>query len=266
MVVSELSRSAEHGFARVPKIGVPFLDAIQVVHGPPGLLGRFFLQADRSAKKKQLSLEFSTFEEMAYANARNMNSWGLLIPMFDPRISDIPSGNAMCLVVRDASGQIVATAGGKFFDATERSFKRIVADGDFFSLRRVNGRLPIDAEISAPVAATLYGHLAYCGGIWVHPDLRGLRLPALLSRIVNACMLTLWDPDFVMGFVKPDVVGTDLYKRYGYERAEPSLVVKQEQRLLYEGTFLWMTRTDATLDLANFLDKLWPQIDPTVVA
>jgi hypothetical protein len=266
MVFSEFSRSGASSVTRVPKIGVPFLDAVQVVHGPPGLLGRFFLLADRSAKKNGLSFEFSSFDEMAEANSRNLDSWGLLIPMFDPRVSDIPPGNAMCLLVRDASGQIVATAGGKFLDASERSFKQIVKDGDFFSLRRVNGRLPIEAEIHAPVAATLHGHLAYCGGIWVHPEVRGLRLPALLSRIINACMLTLWDPDFVMGFVKPDVVGSDLYKRYGYKRAEPSLVVKQDQRTVYEGTFLWMTRTDATIDLADFLDRLWPQIDPTVVA
>jgi hypothetical protein len=266
MLHSELSRSTAASGPRVPKIGVPFLDSIQVDHGPPGLLGRFFLQVDRSAKKNGLSLEFSTFDEMADANSRNLDSWGLLIPMFDPRTSDIPPGRAMCLVARDVSGQVVATAGGKLLDASERSFKQIVEDGDFFSLRRVNGRLPIEAEMHAPVAATLHGQLAYCGGIWVHPDVRGLRLPALLSRIVNACMLTLWDPDFVMGFVKPDVVGSDLYKRYGYKRAEPSLIVKQEQRTVYEGTFLWMTRTDATLDLADFLERLWPQIDPTVVA
>jgi hypothetical protein len=269
MAVSESQRSRglnADGIPRVPKIGVPFLDAIQVVHGPPGLLGRFFLQAERTVRQKGLTLEFAAFDEMAQTNSRYIDNWGHLIPMFDPRVSDIPADRAMCLAVRDAKRDIVAMAGGKYFDATERSFKRIVEDGDFFSLRPVDGQCPVVARMHAPIADSLYGDLAYCGGIWVHPDVRGLRLPALISRIVNACMLTLWDPDYVMGFVKPDVLGSDLHKRYGYERAEPSLIVHQADRKLYEGIFLWMTRTDATIDLADFLERLWPQIDPTVIA
>ena len=89
---------------------------------------------------------------------------------------------------------------------------------------------------------------------------------AIFSRIVNACMLTLWNPDFVMGFVKPEVLGSDLHKRYGYENSQPSFVATVDGKQVYEGIFLWMTGDDAILDLAHFLDVLWPKIDATVVA
>jgi hypothetical protein len=251
---------------RVPKIGVPFLDALQVVHGPPGLLGRFFMQVDHRLRQQGLTLSFTTFEEMSELNARYQDNWGLLNPMFDPRLSDIPANDTMCLAVRNAAGELVATTSGKYFDASRRSFKQIVEDGDFLSVRPVDGRQVMTSRITAPIASELHGRLCYCGAIWVRPDVRGLRLPALLSRIVNACMLTLWDPDYVMGFVKPDVVGSDLYKRYGYEKAENSFEIYKDGARIYEGVFLWMTGDDATGDLARFLDVLWPQIDAAIIS
>jgi hypothetical protein len=251
---------------RVPRIGVPFLDAIQVVHGPPGLIGRFLLQVDSNLKSKGLTLDFGTFEEVIEVHLNNKDSWPAYNPMFDPRIAVIEPHNAMCLNVRDAAGRIVATTAGKCWDGTHRSFKEIVDTGDFYAIKKGPGYPEIKTAIGAPSAATLKGQLVYCGGIWVHPEVRGLRLPALLSRVVNACMLTLWNPDFVIGFVLPEVLGSDLHKRYGYENSEPSLVVTTAGVKTYEGIFLWMTGDDATLDLARFLDELWPKIDPTVVA
>ncbi len=250
---------------RVPLIGVPFLDAVQVVHGPPGLLGRFFLQVDRNLREKGLSLEFATFDEVVEVHETNRDSWPVYNPMFNPRLVHLGHDSTMCLVLRDATGKIVATAAGKSWDLPGRSFKDIVESDDFYSVRKGSLYPTITTTISAPAATTLMGRLVYCGGIWVDPDVRGLRLPALLSRIVNACMLTLWKPDYVIGFVLPEVLGSELHKRYGYENSEPSLVITTDGMKMYEGIFLWMTGDDATMDLAKFLDVLWPKIDPTVV-
>jgi hypothetical protein len=266
MSVAVASRFETHVPMRTPKIGVPFLDSLQVVHGLPGLIGRFLLQVDSSIRQKGLVFEFATFEEVARVNLKHHASWGQMNPMFNPDVADIDRDRTMCLVTRNSAGEILATAAGKHFDSPQRSFRAIVDEGDFFSQRLVRGRVPFDARISAPIAEKLMGQLSYCGGIWVHPEARGLRLAALVSRVINACMLTLWDPDFVMGFVKHDVVGSDLYHRYGYHNAQPSLVVTQGDETYYEGTFLWMTKEDATADLAYFLDVLWPKIDAAVVA
>jgi hypothetical protein len=266
MLQSEAFARVAPEFPRVPKIGVPFLDAIQVVHGPPGLLGRFLLQVDSNLRAKGLTLDFGTFDEVIDVHLNNKASWPVYNWMFDPRVAAIDPRNAMCLNVRDGTGRIVATTAGKCWPDTDRSFKELVDAGDFYAIKKGPGYPDIKTTISAPSAATLMGQLVYCGGIWVHPDVRGLRLPALLSRVVNACMITLWRPDYVIGFVLPEVLGSDLHKRYGYENFEPSLVVTADGVKAYEGIFLWMTGDDAILDLARFLDELWPKIDPTVVA
>jgi hypothetical protein len=266
MSLAVASRFETHAPMRTPKIGVPFLDALQVVHGLPGLIGRFLLHVDHSIRQKGLVFEFATFEEVTRVNLKHQASWGQMNPMFNPDVADIDPDQTMCLVARNASGEILATAAGKHFDSPKRSFRAIVDEGDFFSQRPVHARPPFEATISAPIAEDLRGQLSYCGGIWVHPDARGLRLAALVSRVINACMLTLWDPEYVMGFVKHEVVGSDLYHRYGYHNAQPSIVVTQGGETYYEGIFLWMTKEDATADLAHFLDVLWPQIDAAVVA
>jgi hypothetical protein len=251
---------------RVPKIGVPFLDALQVVHGPPGLIGRFLFHVDHNLKQKGLTLEFADFADVTRLYGKNRESWGILNPMFDPDVSDIPPDRAMCVVVRDRSGAIVATAGGKHFDAPDRSFRDIVNSGEFFGLRRVDGKLPLETEILAPAAAALRGQISYIGGIWVHPDVRGLRLPGVVCHVINACMLTLWNPDTITGFVKPEVIGTELHHRYGFEHAEPSFVITKDGQKLLETVFLWVSRDDALIHLASFLDILWPQIDAAITA
>jgi hypothetical protein len=250
---------------RVPKIGAPFLDALQVVYGPPGLLGRFLLQVDRNLRDKGLTLDFGTFEEVVEVHLANKDSWPGYNPMFDPRIADVDPQHNLCLNVSDARGTIVATTAGKTWPGTHRSFKEIVESGACYGLKNEPQFASTKFTIGAPSAHTVKGNLAYCGGIWVHPDVRGLRLPALLSRVVNACMLTLWNPDYIIGFVLPEVLGSDLHRRYGYENWEPSLIVTTAGVKTYEGIFLWMTNDDAVLDLARFLDVLWPKIDPTVV-
>jgi hypothetical protein len=251
---------------RAPKIGVPFLDTIQVVHGPPGLLGRFFLHLDYNLKEKGLTLEFATFEEAAAVNARNLESWAFLNPMFDPSVSDIPPDRALCFAVRNAAHEIVATASAKLFHATTRSFRDICDAGEFMSIRPAAGQPKYDLQMHAPIAATMRGDICFSGGIWVHPDVRGLRLPAMLSRIVNACVITLWNPDYILGAVRREVFGSDLFKRYGYTKAEPSYVIRKDGVEVADAILLWMTREDAIIDLAQYLDVLWPQIDSAVVA
>ena len=237
-----------------------------VTHGPPGLLGRFFLNVDQRLKQKGITFSFAAFEDVVEVNARNTANWGMLNPMFNPRVAYIPPGDGMCLVGRNAAGEIVATVSGKNFDARGRNFRDIVNGGEFFGLRPETNTEGAIGRITAPVASELTGQLCYCGGVWVHPEVRGLRLAALLSRLMNACMLTLWNPDFVIGFVKDEVYGTDLQKRYGYENAQPSMYLTKDGVDLFDGILLWMTADDAAEDIARFLDVLWPEIDAAVVA
>ena len=254
------------GVATTPKINVPFLDAFSVQHGPPGLLGRFFLTVDHRLRREGVSLSFASFDEVAEVQARNVANWSFMNPMFDPAVSDIPAGGAFCIVGRDKAGRIVGTGSGKLFDASTRTFTDIVDSGDFFAMRPADNPTALTTRIRAPIADRMRGNLGYCGGIWVHPDYRGQRLPAIFGRLVNACALTLWDAQFVLGFVRRELKDSGYHKRYGFKNDEPSLVIAQGGDMLIEAILLWMTADDTAADLAQFLDGLWSEIDATVVA
>ena len=248
-----------------PKRGVPFLDAFGLTHGPVSLLGRLFLIIGDRLRRQGLQLEFASFEEVAELRRCNVANWSFFNPMFDPALADIPEDRAFCLVVRDTSRRIVATGSAKLIDASQRSLAEIVDAGDFYAIRPADNPTRIEARMFAPAARTMYGDLAFCGGIWVDPAVRGLRLAALVGRLVNASMLTLWNPDVLLGLVRMEAADTNYRRRYGYTHTAPSLMVYQNGEPLSDATLLWMTADDSAIELAHFLDDLWPQIDAAVV-
>ena len=249
-----------------PMLGVPLLQAFRVTHGPAGLLGRFFLNVDQRMKQKGITFSFVAYEEIEQVNAKNASSLGWLNPMFNPRLANVQPGETMCLAGKNSAGEIIAIVAGKHFDASQRTLRDIVNSGDFLALRPDQNADALATRITSPIADQIKGQISYCGGVWVHPDVRGLRLQALLSRLMNACMLTLWNPDYVLGFVKDEVYGTDLQKRYGYEKGQQGMFITRHGAVMIEAVLLWMTADDVAEDTARFLDVLWPQIDAAVVA
>jgi hypothetical protein len=79
-------------------------------------------------------------------------------------------------------------------------------------------------------------------------------------------MMTLWNPDYILGSVAKQWHGTDYAQRYGYLNQMPILEVLQDGRKLDEYVLLWMSAADSAVDLARFIDVLWPQIDAAVIA
>lgn len=253
------SLSAKHLFQ--PELNVPLLQAFKVQYGPIGLLGRFFLNVDQRFREQGIEFSFAEFAVVAEVQRQNVENWSYMNPMFDPKIADIPKGRAFCLVGRNKDGMVVTTGSGKLLDASTRSFKDIVDTGDFFAIRPADNAQCITTEITAPVAATMHGQIVYVGGIWVHPDYRGLRLAALWTRLVNASALALWEPDLTVGFVRAEVGGSPYHQRYAYKNADKSLLIKSHDKVILEAVLGWMTMSDAAEDVAHFLGGLWPQID-----
>lgn len=217
-------------------------------------------------KEQGITLGFASFDEVTVVQRRNTDSWPLMNPMFDPGLADIPLSENFCLVGRNPAGRIIATCSGKYLDATARSFSEIVNAGDFFSVRPDANTAKYAAHMTSSLADQMHGRLAYSGGLWMHPDVRGVKLPALFCRLVTATMLTLWNPDLVLGLLDYKLAGTNYHKRYGYTHDEPMLTFTGNGEVLLEAVLLWMTAGDTAEDLARFLDAVWPQIDAAVVA
>jgi hypothetical protein len=247
-------------------IGQTVLSAVPVIHGPVGLLGRFFLVATDRLAAEGVTIEFASFEEVATLRLANAENWAFFNPMFNPAIADIPDDRAFCIVCRNATGRIVGTVAAKLLDASTRSLKEIVDAGDFYAVRPECNETGIAAYLDAKQANHLRGRLVFCGGIWVDPSVRGLRLAAVLGKLVNAVALTLWNPDYSIGLVRCEAASTDYLRRYGYTHTAPSLAFYQHGRLSSEAVVIWMSADDVGLDIARCLDSLWPQVDAAIVA
>lgn len=264
MTVSSTTRIQKTG--AVPVLGVPFLEAFRVTYGPPGILGRFFLVIDERLRQQGISMSFVPLDEFVEAFEQNAKNWGFFNPMFDPRVAYLPEGRLMVLAGKNAKGEIVATSAGKLFDTSSRSFKEIVDSGEFFGIKPEHNSNSFEARLQSPTAEAFEGKIGYCGGIWVRPDYRGLNLPALFATLINACMQTMWNPDYIVGFVRNEVIGTNLHDRYGFKHHEPSLVISQNGTVLIEAALLWMTAADTSESVGRFLDVLWPKIDAGIVS
>ncbi len=248
-----------------PRTRVPFLDAFRVQHGPAGLLGRFFLSADTRMKERGITLRFITLDDLVDLSEKNSDNWGSTNPMFDPRYSYVPAGS-ICLAGYDDAGEIKLCICAKPFDARPRSFASIVNAGGFTAVRPDCSRSHIASTIDAPFAYEMFGLLGYVGALWVHPDARGGRFASIMSYIVNACLLTLWNPAYLLGSVQHSTVGSGLYERYGYLHSMASLVVTSNGMPEVDLTIVYMTPNEFLDGLATYLDEIWPKIDAAVAA
>lgn len=251
--------------ARQPKIGVPFLEAFRVEHGPPGLLGRFFLSADGRMKDRGMRLGFISFEDLLALSERNADNWGSPNPMFNPRLVDIPPGS-MCLAGFDDRGVIKVCASAKPFDATHVPFCTLVNNGSFLALKPEFAEGGYVTTMPASEASNLHGVLGYCGAVWVHPDRRGDRLASIIAHLTNACVLTLWNPTYLLGSVEQTNFGTPVQQRYGFPHLSVSIKITKASKPVTELALLWMTADEAYAELGRYLEVIWPEIDAAVAA
>ena len=258
------SSYAENVLAQ-PRTGVPFLESFRVVHGPPGLLGRFFISADERLRERGMTLQFIPFDELTGLSKRNADSWGSFNPMFDPGFADIPKGS-MCLAAFDKHGSIKICICGKPFDARTESFADLVNSGRFACIRRDRNVDQIETQITAPFAYELKGLLSYAGAVWVHPDERGDRYASIFVHIVNACMMTLWDPAHLLGSVPNTTMGTGLYQRYGYSHSISPLIITAAGKQVADLAIIHISAHDFIAGLAIYLDEIWPKFDAAVAS
>lgn len=79
-----------------------------------------------------------------------------------------------------------------------------------------------DAEItgSCPAAEEISGRVAYHGGLWLHPDLRGDKVGLKLCRYGILTAFLRWHPDFIVGWATKRT-GLAGMTKLGYFRLEP---------------------------------------------
>lgn len=242
-----------------------FLAELEIDHGPPGLLGRFFLAAENAVRDRGVVLNFASLKQGTKVQEAQEQNWASFPPMLDARLAHIPEDMSYCLLGRNARGQIVCCQGGRIYDLNGRSLADIVKDQSFFY---GDGGKPTKGQpvcaITAPGAAAITGRFVYSGALWVHPDWRGQRLAGILPRISRAYALARWNTAFTVAFVSQKIANSPLLRMYGYQNVEPGVRIENPKSGLYEGCLLWMDADELAADLVEFMHRGFAEIDRVV--
>jgi hypothetical protein len=239
-----------------------FASEIRIDYGPHEILGRFFLNVDTLIRKRGLLASFAPARQFVETNKAHFDTWGRLIPLLDGRYARFAQDDVICVVCRNGLGEIVAIQGERLFRAGSRKLKDLVESGEFFNSDLSDNQAEIGrCEITAPGASVIDGNISYCGGLWVHPDYRSLRLASILPRLTRAWAVAHWNADYSIGFLKHEVATTELGRRYGYPRAEAAFRFYSRGTLDYDGVILWMTQAELLAEIPRFLAEYASEID-----
>jgi hypothetical protein len=233
------------------KVLAPLLTQVTLEHGPVGLLGRFLLKAEQASRARGVTLSIEPIEALGEFTRAHLPTWPPL-PMFDPAPDAFPSGRALCLLGRDATGQVVATQAVRGYRWRDSSLRR-----ECETLRIFYGASAPPAAarctISAPSANSIRGPVAYSGGGWYDAAFRGRELSAILPRISRTLALTLWDTHFTVSFVDWRLVQKGVVARYGYRTIEDGVRFEGILGDAFQGAVVWMDRATLLEDLEDFV-------------
>jgi hypothetical protein len=227
-------------------------DQTNVTFGPQQLLARFLLHGDRAARERgvYLSLEHD-FDALIEFNKTQATAWFPLIPVFDPKCSDLTPENSFWIAGRNHVGDIVTTQCARLFDWQDTNFNR-----EFESLRIAYrdpdlDRWPEECAFSnVALGERISGRVCYSGGAWYHPDYRGRGLAAIIPRLSRTIAYSHWNTDFTISLAESVLVEKGVVARYGYTRVEPGIDwLNSFLGHLLNLHLLWMDRGELLNDL-----------------
>jgi GNAT superfamily N-acetyltransferase len=136
----------------------------------------------------------------------------IINPTFDPSQSDLRTGSAFWIEVRDANGT-VATITNRLFEIDD--YVEEVAAG------RVHYADPRPDQVIRVRPDVPWGHyngrVGNAGGLWVHPRARKQGLSWLLPRLMRAYSVQLWNVDRHCALVFGDINDAGLVQdAYGF--------------------------------------------------
>jgi hypothetical protein len=228
---------------------------LEISHGPPGLLGRFFLWADNAVRNRGVTLHFTTFDELAAVNKANSDTWRPLFPIFDPVIGGANPQTGFAIIGRNANGEVVAAQGARIYDWSGTtlydeavSLRMLYQDAD---AARARGD---KCAITAPSSKTISGRVAFSGAGWYRPDFRGKDLGTLLPRISRAYAFTRCETDYTISIMAAGVVAGGFADRCGYTKiAHDAVDALVTPMGVLRGALVWMETAELLSDIERLL-------------
>ena len=198
-----------------------FISDLQLTYGPTNMLGQFFLQAYSAVLERGVELSFASFGELMQINEMNLKSWRPLTSVFSIGDGGIDDENGICIVGRDANGDVVATQAVRFYQWEDTNFRAEAETLRLFYASPEDSKAPGETcSVSAPSAEKIKGRVGYGGAIWYRPDYRGGLLSTIMPRIGRVYAYSKWKTDFVVAIMTEQTVNSGFTKRIGYRNVE----------------------------------------------
>jgi hypothetical protein len=237
----------------------PFLDQLQLRHGPVAQLGRFFLLADQAVRDLGLYLQLHhDMQSLAEVYPHVLPGRTLpVLPIFHPDHSDLSADTAFWISGHDETGRVVATQAARLFDMTHTT----VAE-EFRSLRMYfrdpapHQAAGMRCEVDCPPAEELSGRLVYSGGAIYHTKVRGKGLSRILPRISRALAYSMWNTEHTFGLVEKVLVEKNVHISYGYTNVSPEIRMLGSNRGDVYFDMVWMDPQEMLADLATYASSM----------
>lgn len=218
-------------------------------HFDPLKTSRYVAKRVIEAEAHGISLELlSDFDHLRQVvNATEGRS--PLTPIFDNTISDVSPENAFWILGRRRDGTVLhLQAVRKDEIRGETLAEHLASRGEWFMSPHIPA-IPATSDYAAcRYVRGMSGTICHHGEVWLNPnaDVRGKGLAVCLPRLGVALALMRWQPDFIYGFVHPDLVLKGIPARYGYTHFHPHGI--RWHRTDGQGTLdefiTWMTLDD----------------------
>lgn len=233
-----------------------FLAQVQIQHGPPELLGRTILRAYDEAAAKGVSLRFGSVDDLVAVNEHNRDSWVPLVPMFDPRLSELSADNTVCVMGLAADGTVVATQAIRLFDWTTTTLYDEATSLRFFyrdlTASAARGERCI---VTAEVAKSMRGRIAFSGATWYHPSFRGRGLIELVPRVARVVSLTRWRFDLLAAIQAEQIALKGPIARSGFKNLATYVTFENSPVGNVRCYLGWATPDELLTDFAEFVDR-----------
>lgn len=243
-----------------------FLSEAVVSHGPPTLLGRFFLHTARFAEERGITLKFCQPEELAFVNRQNRDNWMPLVPMYDPSFNKLDKTNYIGFIGENRNGEIVTANAVRLYDWRRSNFRneatslRLMYDSPVVS-KQPNERCTVDTLAGELVS----GRAAFSGAAWVHPAFRGRGLGCMLPLVAKALALTKWWPDTVFGMMSSTVHDAGFAQPFGFDNSEFEVLWTNSPLGNLRLALLWTDRNNVLNNVRSCLENSRPQVNRIVM-
>lgn len=214
-------------------------------------IGSLVRQLEDTGISIEISDDFAVFRRLR----SEQKDRTALYPMFDAASSYVDASNAFWVCGFNTENELVHTQAVRLLDLQDLTLAQHLRIHRHKYITPGSTPDPDNTHFSRlQVLERISGRVGYHGEFWVKPGTIGRRnigLTAALSRIAFEMTMSLWDPDFLFGFVPTPMAARGVSVRYGYAHCELGGWHGPDQEMTSEEMLVWMSNDDLKAHLGT---------------